>query len=155
MLNNKGQSLVLFVVIIPILLGVAILVIDVGNVYLEQNKLKNIIDLAIDTGLDSFLQESAEEASSMDLQGEKKQEEMLEMDESNRLKEELQTLIYLNNPDIDSVITVENEIITINSNTYVKGIFTNLLNIKGFEIKIERVGYLKENKKIIEEKKRG
>ena len=31
-LNNKGQSLVLFIVIIPIIIGIMVMVIDIGNV---------------------------------------------------------------------------------------------------------------------------
>ena len=41
-LNNKGQSLILFVLMLPVLLFVMILVIDMGNLMVEKQKLNNI-----------------------------------------------------------------------------------------------------------------
>ena len=41
-LNNKGQSLVLFVVIMPIILLMFVLVYDIGNAMYEKNKLSNV-----------------------------------------------------------------------------------------------------------------
>ena len=41
-MNNKGQSLVLFILILPILLGIMVLVIDVGNAIYTKNKINNI-----------------------------------------------------------------------------------------------------------------
>ena len=41
-MNNKGQSLVLFILILPILLGSIVLVIDVGNAIVMKNKINNI-----------------------------------------------------------------------------------------------------------------
>ena len=40
-MNNKGQSLVLFVLIIPILLGITALVIDVGKTISTKNNINN------------------------------------------------------------------------------------------------------------------
>ena len=45
MLNNKGQSLVLFVLLMPIILGIIVLVIDVGKSLVEKNSINNKIDL--------------------------------------------------------------------------------------------------------------
>ena len=36
-LNNKGQSLVMFVVVLPVLLLIMILVIDVGNIIMQKS----------------------------------------------------------------------------------------------------------------------
>lgn len=46
MLNNKGQVLVFFVLLIPIFLLILILVIDIGNVSYQKNALDNICNLA-------------------------------------------------------------------------------------------------------------
>ena len=53
MLNNKGQSLVLFILIIPMLIGIAALVIDVGNAYNQKNEMNNAIELVLEYGLTS------------------------------------------------------------------------------------------------------
>lgn len=48
MLNNKGQVLVLFVLLIPIFLIIMVLVIDIGSLSYEKNKMKNMCDLTLD-----------------------------------------------------------------------------------------------------------
>lgn len=45
MLNNKGQVLVLFVLLIPIMLLILVLVIDIGNLSYEKQALHNICKL--------------------------------------------------------------------------------------------------------------
>ena len=42
-LNNKGQSLVMFILIIPMLLGMIVLVVDVGNAIYSKNKIRNLL----------------------------------------------------------------------------------------------------------------
>ena len=51
-LNNKGQSLVMFILIIPILLLIMILVIDLGNIIVTKTHLDNTNYLVIDYELD-------------------------------------------------------------------------------------------------------
>ena len=51
-LNNKGQSLVLFVLIVPILFLILVLVFDVGNALIEKQELDNISYLTIEYGLE-------------------------------------------------------------------------------------------------------
>ena len=41
-LNNKGQSLVMFVLILPLLLFIMVLVIDIGNIILSKQELDDI-----------------------------------------------------------------------------------------------------------------
>ena len=52
-MNKKGQTLILFVILIPILLGVAAFVIDTGYIVCKSTKLKevtkNILDMNIST----------------------------------------------------------------------------------------------------------
>ena len=50
MMNNKGQSLVLFILIIPILVGIMAVVIDCGKVYLCKNRQENILTMALEYG---------------------------------------------------------------------------------------------------------
>ena len=46
MLNNKGQVLVFFVLLIPVFLLILILVIDIGNLSYQKSSLNNICNLA-------------------------------------------------------------------------------------------------------------
>lgn len=50
-INNKGQSLVMFVLIIPIFLLILTLVYDVGNAIYEKDRLSNTNYLTIEYGL--------------------------------------------------------------------------------------------------------
>lgn len=53
-MNNKGQSLVLFVLIIPILLGIMALVYDVGMIYNHKMRQRSIIELSLYLNEDEF-----------------------------------------------------------------------------------------------------
>lgn len=121
MLNNKGQSLVLFVLLLPIMLGVMALVIDVGNALNKKNEMENSIEFVIDYGL--------------------------KMESLN--KNELDLLLNYNLSDCENILNIEEDKIIISSKTYVEGIFTNILNIKGFPIESSFEGYLNERKKEI------
>lgn len=46
MLNNKGQVLVFFVLLIPVFILILVLVIDIGNLSYQKNSLNNICNLA-------------------------------------------------------------------------------------------------------------
>ena len=53
-INNKGQSLVMFVLIIPIFLLILTLVYDVGNAIYEKDRLSNTNFLTIEYGLNNI-----------------------------------------------------------------------------------------------------
>ena len=53
-LNNKGQSLVMFIVIIPIFLILITLIYDVGNALYVRSNLSNTCYMVIDYGLDNI-----------------------------------------------------------------------------------------------------
>lgn len=42
-MNKKGQTLIMFVILLPLLIGVCAFVIDIGLITYEKNKLQNII----------------------------------------------------------------------------------------------------------------
>ena len=60
-MNHKGQVLVLFLLLLPILLLIMGLVIDVGNLFVEQKKSENVVKSAIRYGL-SFEENQEEKA---------------------------------------------------------------------------------------------
>ena len=53
-INNKGQSLVMFVLVIPIFLLILTLVYDVGNAIYEKDRLSNTNYLTIEYGLNNI-----------------------------------------------------------------------------------------------------
>lgn len=53
-INNKGQSLVMFVLIIPIFLLILTLVYDIGNAIYEKDRLSNTNYLTIGYGLNNI-----------------------------------------------------------------------------------------------------
>jgi len=124
MFNRKGQSLVLFVLMIPILLGIMALVLDVGKVFNQKNELDNITEFVLRYGLEDSISE----------------EELLKLMNYNTKKE------------ISQVVIREDEI-WITSNVYVDGIFSSILGFDGFFVKSEYKGYWDGDKKIIEKVK--
>lgn len=124
MLNNKGQSLVLFILIIPIFLLLFVLVIDVGNMISIRRELDNINHITIDYGLKKI-------------------------DTVN--EEELKEIIKLNDEKviINSVVIEENKI-TINLSKQYDGYFLGLLKIKLLNIKSSYIGEIKDYNKVIE-----
>lgn len=116
MINNKGQSLVLFILILPILLGIMVLVIDVGNVLNKKNEMENKIEFVINYGL----------------------EEDINMDK-------LEMLVNYNLSDCKNKIRFVDDKIFVSSTTYVEGIFSNILDINGFSIVSNYEGYLVGN----------
>jgi len=125
MLNNKGQSLVLFVIVLPILLLIVILVIDIGKALVLKQELKNISNIVLDYGLDNL--------------------------DNEEIKFELVNLVELNNNEIDNVnINIDDSKIYIKLNENVKGTFSGIIDISIFNVETSYVGYIKDNNKVIE-----
>lgn len=125
MLNNKGQSLILFIVILPILLLILVLVIDVGRIIVLKQELDNINKIVLDYGLDN-----------------------IDMDDLNNKMVEL---VKLNNNEIDDInINLVEDKLYIELNMDTGGMLSGLVDISIFDIKSSYVGYIKDEKKIIE-----
>ena len=123
MLNNKGQSLVMFILIIPIFLGIMVLVIDIGNVIYYKQDIDNINKVVINYGL-----------SHMD-----------DEDVLSNMKE----LAKLNNKDLSIEIVFNDMEYCVSSSYYVNGIFSSIFKMKGFNIKSKYKGYKDIDKDII------
>ena len=122
MMNRKGQSLVLFVLLFPILLGIMALVIDVGNALVLKNHTDQVIEMSVDLVMDDKI-------SINDM------EQLLKMN--------------LDGQDIKVVIDGDN--IHVESSTYLDGIFSKLFDFHGFKIKSEYLGVVsKDNKTVLE-----
>ena len=53
-LNNKGQSLVMFIILIPIFVLFMTLIFDVGNAVYEKNRIANTNYMVVSYGLDNI-----------------------------------------------------------------------------------------------------
>ena len=60
-MNNKGQSLVTFVLILPILLLIVLMVYEIGMMSRLKNEMNSINYLAISYGIDKITDENLEE----------------------------------------------------------------------------------------------
>ena len=124
-LNNKGQTLVMFIVIIPILISIMVLVIDLGSAFTKKQELNNVNKLVIEYGLDNLDQEN--------------------------LESDLTSYITMNAKDLSNVkVTVENNTINVTTKAYIDGIISKALNFDGFEIISTYQGYLSGEEKRIE-----
>ena len=125
MLNNKGQSLILFVLFIPILLLVMVLVVDIGNVISLKTELDNISNIVLDYGLDNL--------------------------EKENLQSDLENLVKLNKNDIDKVkIKIEENKIYVFLEESNEEIFLGLVDVSIVSLKSSYVGYIENNEKRIE-----
>lgn len=121
-MNNKGQVLVTFILLLPLFLMLTVFIIDIGLLYTESKKIESNIKEAIEYGLTT---------------------------KDPDIKTNINKLLYSNIDDINSSnITIENNIITINITKNKKPIF-NLKN--KINISITYKGYI-DNNKIIYEK---
>lgn len=123
-LNNHGQSLVMFILMIPVLVGVMILVIDIGNTIVYKSHTDGVIEMVLDLALDKKIGES-----------------------------QIRDLLNENIGDNRNIITISDNEIHIESTGYVKGIFSNLFGFHGFYIKSSYVGIKENNKNVISKKK--
>ncbi len=57
-MNNKGQTLVLFVLMLPIIIFIMLLVIDVSNMVITKQELNNINKMVLNYGLDIIEEEN-------------------------------------------------------------------------------------------------
>ena len=124
MLNNRGQSLVIFIVMIPIFLLLMILIYDMGNLAYERHELDSINKIVIDYGLDNI--------NNLDL------------------VKEMYSLAKSNNDNINNEIHFKNNKLYINSKYEGKGVFTKILNVDGYMLKSSYRGYIDNNKNEIE-----
>lgn len=123
-LNNKGQSLVLFVVIIPIILLMFILVYDIGNAINEKNRLSNTSYMVIDYALDNL--DSVDE-------------------------NDLINLINKNTNNLSRIsVLIENGKVTVNLTKDIKGIFGRAFNFDLVTAESEYIGYIVDGNKKIE-----
>lgn len=122
-MNNKGQTLIIFVILIPILILVAALVVDTGLMTFEKERYRGIIENGIEEYFDTGNVEETEKIFSL----------------NDIAKEEY------------TIIIQENQI-EVSLNTSIEAIFGKIINIEEYEIKMNYVG-TKEGERVIINKK--
>ena len=123
-INNKGQSLVMFVLIIPIFLLILTLVYDVGNAIYEKDRLSNTNYLTIEYGLNNI-------------------DTVTENDLKNLIEQNTSNLKYI-------YITIEENQIEIKIEKDAKSIIGKMFNFNLVKIISHYKGKIKNNQKEIE-----
>ncbi len=122
-MNKRGQTLIIFVMLIPIILTMAALVIDVGLLYYKKNEYTGIVE-----------------------------ESIKEYFKDENLTSALETLT-LNGVSLDDVeVSATDEKISVTLDTKVDSIFGKVIRINDYEIKVSRVG-TKDKERVIINKK--
>ncbi len=122
-MNKRGQTLIIFVMLIPVILTMAALVIDVGLLYYKKNEYTGIVE-----------------------------ESIKEYFKDEDLTSALETLT-LNGVSLDDVlVSATDETISVTLDTKVDSIFGKVIRINDYEIKIARVG-TKDKERVIIKKK--
>ena len=120
-MNSKGQSLVIFVLILPVLFILFALIWEVGNLSVTVNKYENEIKDTIEYGLNHL--------------------------DDNNLETILTNLLKANiKGNIE--IKINNNIITVNVKERYEALFNKLFNHR-FDIDLTYNGYLENDKMII------
>ena len=123
-MNSRGQSLISFVLIIPIILMILFMVYDIGNMVLLREKLDNINYIVIDYGLDKL--------------------------EDNDLANKINEMIKKNKDDIDIInIGISDGKIRIVLEDRLDNKLSLINKFKAFNVKSSYIGYIENDKKII------
>lgn len=124
-MNRKGQVLVMFIILLPIFFIIMTLLIDIGNLILTNNEINDVSYIVLEHCLDHLDEEDIIDTS--------------------------KELLKLNNKELNiESFKIENNKVYLNVSYQVKGIISNIINIKLFDINNKYEAYIKDGKKIIE-----
>lgn len=121
-LNNKGQTLIMFILLIPLILVIMALVVDTSFVYKEKIKFQSVTKTIMKT--------TYENKDATDFN-----DKIINLYKKNG--------IYTNN----IVIKVNSNSVVIKNQAKVKSVFGNIIGIKNYEVKFSYKIY-KENESI-------
>ena len=127
-LNNRGQSLAIFVIFVPVFIMIGTFVVDVSFAKYNERRLDILNKQVINYGLKHIDEEPYDN---------------------------MVDLIYQNDSDIDSYeININNETkeISVTLSKSTKGFFGSIVGKEIYNEKSSLKGYIKEDKKIIEKK---
>ena len=127
-LNNKGQSLAIFVIFVPVFIMMGTYVVDVSFAKYNERRLDNLNKQVINYGLKHIDEEPYDN---------------------------MVDLIYQNDSDIDFYeININNETkeISVTLSKSTKGFFGSIVGKEIYNEKSSLKGYIKDDKKIIEKR---
>lgn len=127
-LNNKGQSIAIFVIFVPVFIMMGTYVVDVSFAKYNERRLDNLNKQVINYGLKHIDEEPYDN---------------------------MVDLIYQNDSDIDFYeININNETkeISVTLSKSTKGFFGSIVGKEIYNEKSSLKGYIKDDKKIIEKK---
>ncbi len=120
-MNKRGQTLILFVILIPILLGLCALVIDVGLIVSKSTHLKEVSK--------TIIEEVMPEASI----------------------EEIEDLFIKNDIPVSQLeVQIEDEKIRIQNEYEIDSIFGSVIGIKHYQVSVDITGSMKDGKVVFE-----
>ena len=122
MTNNRGQSLVTFVLILPIILLMILALYDVGNMVLLKSKLTNISYIVLDYGISNI--------------------------DNDDVTLNMRELALKNESGLDDIDILKDDnklSVTLYDSVNTKISFSNV-----FKIKVSYVGYMEDERKVIE-----
>lgn len=123
-MNKRGQVLVAFVLLLPILFMLIGLIIDCGYLYIEKRSVDNNIKDALEYGLKHI--------------------------EEDNIEDKLKKQLNLNIEEIEKLnINIVDKIIEIKLEKNKKSIFTSVFSKHKYEISSHYKGYIKEDKIVI------
>lgn len=120
-LDNKGQTLVLFVMLLPIMLLLMILVFDIGKLIYSKQELNHISSMIVSYGMEHY--------------------------DEDDIENELVELVLLNCDDVRNVsVNVSDEEVLVDIERMGDSIFGNIINIDMFEVRSSYIGNVTDNK---------
>lgn len=120
-MNNKGQSLVMFIVILPLILMIVALVVDTGLSIYEKNNINSIIKLSINEYFEDDLNE-----------------------------EEVIDLIKKNDKTLKDIkVSFDEDKINVIVEKKVNSVFGRIFEIKIYDVRSEYEGYLEDGRQKI------
>ena len=124
-MNHKGQTLVMFVIIIPIIIILLAFVVDTGYIMYENIRIKGVTTTILETTFKNHYHPD--------------------------YKTQVQELFQKNNVSLkNSDILIENDVVTMKMNTKIESIFGSIIGIKEYKIKLNMKAYEKNNHVIVE-----
>lgn len=127
-MNSRGQSLISFILVIPIILMIIFMIYDIGSMILLREQLDNINYMVIDYGLDKL--------------------------GDSELNNKLDAMIEKNKGDIDIInIDISEGRINITLEDKLDNKFSLVNKFKVFNVKSSYIGYIEDSKKIIRKDK--
>ncbi len=108
MLNHRGQSLVLFIIVIPLIIGLVALIVDLGLMTSKKVKLNEVT-----------------------------REILKEVITKDNYEELIKKLYQENDIDIDNLEIVKNDYLRIKNEIDVDSIFGKIIGLKKYTIKVD------------------